>query len=197
MVTVVPTSKAVTAETVRVEDAATFSTPRFLPMRTEILLSLRSLSSFFDFLSSDDVAASLPLLASLFSLSECRLRLELEPFNNDGKPKLNTDDFFADPGTVGDDRLVSLEGDIALGARRWLAEIGPVDIVGETDVGGTVGGGTCIDCDDDRRKKGIEDGVRRLVEGPRRRDECGLRGAVGGRAGRSCWRWTLSQCGWR
>lgn len=155
-------------------------------MSTEILLSLRSLSSFFDFFSSDDVAAALSLLlfaASLFSLSECRLRLELEPFSNDGKPKLNTDDFFADPGTLGDDRLVSLEGDIALGARRWLAEIGPVDIVGETDVGGTVGGGTCIDCDDDRRKKGIEDGVRRLVEGPRRRDECGLRGAVGGTGG--------------
>ena len=85
-------------------------------MRTEILLSLRSLSSFFDFLSSDDVAASRPLLASLFSLSECRLRLELEPFNNDGRPKLNTDDFFVDPGTVGDDRLVSFVGDIVLGA---------------------------------------------------------------------------------
>ena len=77
------------------------------------------MSSFFDFFSSDEVAApSRPLFASLFSLSECRLRLELEPFNNDGRPKLNTDDFFVDPGTVGDDRLVSFVGDIVLGARR-------------------------------------------------------------------------------
>ena len=156
--------------------------PRFLPIRTEILLSLRSLSSFFDFFSSDDVAASRPLFASLFSLSECRLRLELEPFNNDGKPKLNTDDFLADPGTVGDDRLVSFVGDIVLGARRCVAEAGPEESVGETDVGGTLGG-TCIDCDEDLLKKGIEDGVRRLVEGFRRTDEEGLRGAFAGTGG--------------
>ena len=157
--------------------------PRFLPMRTEILLSLRSLSSFFDFLSSDDVAASRPLLASLFSLSECRLRLELEPFNNDGKPKLNTDDFFDDPGTVGDDRLVSFVGDIVvLGARR-LAEPGPEENVGETEFCGTLGAGTCIDCDDDRLKKGIDEGVRRLVEGFRRTEDEGLRGAFNGTGG--------------
>ena len=45
--------------------------PRFLPISTEILLSLRSLSSFFGFSLSDDVAAlSRLLFASLFSLSE-------------------------------------------------------------------------------------------------------------------------------
>lgn len=161
-------------------DKRTF--PRFLPIRTEILLSLRSLSSFFDFFSSDDVAASRPLFASLFSLSECRLRLELEPFNNDGKPKLNTDDFRVDPGTVGDEKLVSFVGDIVLGARRWVAEAGPEESVGETEVCGALGG-TCIDCDEDRLKKGIEDGVRRLVEGFRRTEAEGLRGAFAGTGG--------------
>ncbi len=101
-----------------VEHKRTF--PLFRPMSTEILLSLLSLSSFFDFFSSDDVAAPLSLLllaASLFSLSECRLRFELEPFSNE--PKLNTDDFFADPGTACGCRFVSFGGDIEVGARRW------------------------------------------------------------------------------
>ncbi len=40
-----------------------------------------------------------------------------------------------------------------------------------------------MDCDDDRLKKGIDDGVRRLVEGFRRTDEDGLKGALGGTGG--------------
>ena len=65
--------------------------PRFRPMRTEILLSLRSFSSFFDF-SLSLRPSSLPLFESLFSLSECKLRLELDPLSSDGKP--NTELFF-------------------------------------------------------------------------------------------------------
>lgn len=75
--------------------------PRFLPISTEIRLSLRSLSSFFGFSLSEEVAALSRLpFASLFSLSEWRLRRELEPFSKDGKPKLKTDDFFVDPSTL-------------------------------------------------------------------------------------------------
>ena len=147
-------------------------------MRTEILLSLRSLSLLVRPSRSDDVAAlSRLLFASLFSLSEWRLRLELEPFSSDGKPRLSTEDFFAEPWTVGEDKLVSFVGDVVLGARRWVPEVGPVDRVGDTAVGGMPGGGTCIDCDDDRLKKGIEEGVRRFVDGFRRMDDDGLSGA--------------------
>ena len=62
--------------------------------------------------------------------------------SSEGNPKLNTDDFFAEPGTVGEERLVSFVGDMVLGARRWVAEAGPEESVGETDVVGTLGGGT-------------------------------------------------------
>lgn len=48
---------------------------------------------------------------------------------------------------------------------------------------GTLGGGTCIDCDDDRRKKGIDDGVSRFVDGLRRTEPDGLRGPLCGRGG--------------
>ena len=51
---------------------------------------------------------------------------------------------------------------MALGGRRWELD----EYVGEVE--GTPGGGICMDCDDERRKKGIDDGVNRLVEGPRR-----------------------------
>lgn len=93
--------------------------PLFLPINTEILLSLRSLSSFLCFsLSDEEAAVSRLLFASLFSLSECKLRLELEPFSNDGNPRLSTEDFLAEPGTTGDERLVSFVGESALGARK-------------------------------------------------------------------------------
>lgn len=48
------------------------------------------------------------------------------------------------------------------------------EYVGE--LGGIFAGGICMDWDDERRKKGIEDGVRRFVEAPRLIDEEGLRG---------------------
>lgn len=38
-------------------------------------------------------------------------------------------------------------------------------------------GGTCIDCEDERRKNGIEDGVNRL-DCVRRTDDEGLRGSA-------------------
>ena len=77
--------------------------PRFRPISTEILLSLRSFSSFFCFsLSVRRPLSSFALRESLFSLSECMLRRELEPLRSDGNPK--TDDFFCGVvlGKVGD-----------------------------------------------------------------------------------------------
>ena len=76
--------------------------PLFLPMSTDILLSLRSFWSCFDFSPSRDLRlsfVSLPVPASL--LSPWRFLLELDPLSNEGKPKLSTDDFFcAEPGVV-------------------------------------------------------------------------------------------------
>jgi hypothetical protein len=108
----------------RLEYSSTF--PRFLPMRTEILLSLRSLSSFFDldlssFFSSfcfafrSSRSESLPV--SL--LSAWKLFLELEPFNREGSPKLNTDDFRCAEGVENEVKLFSLTGEaLALDCRR-------------------------------------------------------------------------------
>lgn len=89
--------------------------PRFLPIITEIRLSLRSLSSFFCFsfcnfavsfaASFSDFSASFALLLSFKESLEslllmCKLLLELEPLSNEGMPKLKTDDFFCEePGT--------------------------------------------------------------------------------------------------
>lgn len=144
--------------------------PRLRPINTEILLSLRSFSSFFCFSLSVLRPSSFPLRESLFSLSECKLLLELEPLRSDGNP--NTDDFFCctEVCCVGDVTCVSLIGDVALGGRRWELD----EYVGEAE--GTPGGGICMDCDDDRRKNGIDDGVNRLVEGPLRMEDEGLRG---------------------
>ena len=96
--------------------------PRFRPIRTDILLSLLSFSSFFDFSLSELFPSTFGLFASPFSLSECKLRRELEPFNNEGKPKLRTELFLCvDPGTEleVDDRFpLSLVGDRFAGALR-------------------------------------------------------------------------------
>lgn len=96
--------------------------PRFRPIRTDILLSLLSFSSFFDFSLSELFPSAFGLFASPFSLSECKLRRELEPFNNEGKPKLRTELFLCvDPGTEleVDDRFpLSLVGDRFAGALR-------------------------------------------------------------------------------
>lgn len=160
--------------------------PLFLPMRTEILLSLLSLSSFLcrSFSASFATrASSFALFASLFSLSECKLLLELEPFSNDNP---NTDDFrCVELGVVCTCSFsFSLGGDL-LGGRRWEEMwwcVGEIDeFVAEA----------CTDCEDDRRKKGMEEGVKRLVEGPRRIEEDGLSGVCWGTGGSDAVRFVL------
>lgn len=47
--------------------------------------------------------------------------------------------------------------------------------VGDDDAPGMIGGGICMDCDDDRRKKGMDEGVKRF-DWPRRMDDEGLSG---------------------
>ena len=74
---------------------------------------------------------------------------------------------------------------MALGGRKCECE----EYVGEVE--GMFGGGICIDCEDDRRKKGIDDGVNRLVEGPLRIDEDGLRGICWGTGGTDAVRFVL------
>ena len=63
----------------------TLTLPLLRPMREEILLSLLSFSSFLWCERSFSALSSLPLF-SLFSLSECRLRRELDPLSNDDRP---------------------------------------------------------------------------------------------------------------
>lgn len=48
-----------------------------------------------------------------------------------------------------------------------------------------------MDWDDERRKNGIEDGVSRLVDGPLRIDDDGLRGICWGTGGREAVRFVL------
>lgn len=100
-----------------------FTFPRRRPIKTEILLSLLSLSSFFSsFFRSFSLAFSLSLSLSLRSLSSfcffsesllspfCRLRFELEPFNSDGKP-MSTDLRWEElPG----EEVISAVGGVAL-----------------------------------------------------------------------------------
>jgi hypothetical protein len=154
-------------------------------MSTDILLSLRSLSSFFCFSLSVRRPSSFALRESLFSLSECKLRRELEPLRSDGKP--NTDDFFCGVvlGKVGEISWGSLTGDEALGGRKWWF----AEYVGDVD--GMLGGGICINCEDERRKNGIEDGVRRLVDGPLRMEDDGLSGICEGMGGIDAVRFVL------
>lgn len=102
-------------------------------MSTDILLSLRSLSSFFllSLSESFEVDVSLALFESLFSLSECKLLLELEPLSNDGRPKLNTDDFLCDVLTEGDVMLVSCTGEWLSYIRTRVDELPSPPDVGE------------------------------------------------------------------
>lgn len=51
-----------------------------------------------------------------------------------------------------------------------------VEKVGDSGTAWGTEGGTYIDWDDERRKKGIDDGVRRRDECPRRTELAGLRG---------------------
>lgn len=153
-------------------------------------LSLRSLSSLFCF-SFCSLAASFAASRSAFStslerfaseaeslLSPCKLLLELD-FNNEGIPKLNTEDFFcADAG-------VDCEAELKLfsGEELALTRIGAgEDVVGEPGTGSGMDAEMCIDCDDERRKNGIEDGVSRLCECPLLIEPVGLSGAPEGTA---------------
>jgi hypothetical protein len=104
------------------------------------------------------------------------LLLELDPFRSEGNPKLNTELFFCAVTRAGEVGLTSGVGDVlAFGRRPKLADAFPPDGVGDTCV--PVGGrGRCIDCDDDRRKNGI-DGASPLFDGPLRSELDGLSGA--------------------
>lgn len=132
--------------------------PRFLPIITEIRLSLRSLSSFFCFSfrifafsfanSFSDFSASLDLCLSVGDsfesvFSACKLLLELDPFNNEGSPRLNTEDFFcAEPGVDCEEELGSLGGEeLALTPRTCEDD----DILGESDLGNVADNGICMD----------------------------------------------------
>lgn len=97
-------------------------------------------------------------------LSPCRLLLELEPLSNEGNPKLSTDDFFCEElGVVGGGLDDSLTGDVVLALVRPCPDgTGTVGIVGETESGTALDIDICILCEDDRRKNGMEDGVRRF-----------------------------------
>jgi hypothetical protein len=164
--------------------------PRFLPpMRTEMRLSLRSLSSFFFSFSAFSLTLSASFvsrrcsfsdLASLFSCSDCKLLRELEPRRMDGKPRLRTEDFLtAVPGVAGEDRLASVGVETVDLTRSRVDGFRP----GDKTVGDVPFCSpelcTCGVCDDERRKNGIEDGVSRL-DAPRRREDDGLSGVCAG-----------------
>lgn len=71
--------------------------------------------------------------------------------------------------------LYSNIGDVLFFAVDVGSAILPVEL------GGGVDGGTCIDWEDERRKKGIDDGVNRF-DWPRLTEDVGLIGPVGGAA---------------
>lgn len=99
-------------------------------------------------------------------LSPCKLLLELEPLSNEGNPKLRTDDFFCDVlGVVGggleDDSLI---GELFASLVRLCPDgmTGAVGIVGDTEAGAAFDIDICTLCEDERRKNGMEEGVRRF-----------------------------------
>lgn len=159
-------------------------------MRTEIRLSLRSLSSFFNFdLSAFSFSFCLDRLASrseslpVSLLSPpWRLFLELEPLRREGIPRLNTEDFLFVLGVDKEEVLGgSVEGDGPdFGSITRVPEYEVDEVVGDVEFGIALEG-KCMDCDEERRKKGIEEGVRRFddVE-PWCMEEVGLNGAGGG-----------------
>lgn len=159
-------------------------------MRTEIRLSLRSFSSFFNFDLSvfsfsfcfDRFASrseSLPV--SLLS-PPWRLFLELEPLSSDGIPRLSTEDFLFVLGVDREEVLgSSVEGDGPdFGSAARVPEYDADEVVGEVELGIALEG-KCMDCDEERRKKGMEEGVRRFESAePWCMEEVGLNGAGGG-----------------
>ncbi len=84
--------------------------PRRLPIRTDIRLSLRSLSSFFTFSlspSSRPFERSLSRADAAF-LSACRLFLDDELFKMDGRPSESMEDLRCDPpGVDREDELIA------------------------------------------------------------------------------------------
>jgi hypothetical protein len=86
--------------------------PLLRPINKDILLSLRSFWSCFDFSFSESLDLSLlSLEVPLSLLSPCRLLRELD-FNNEGRPRLSTDDFLCEEaGVFGTVRLDSLFGE--------------------------------------------------------------------------------------
>lgn len=164
--------------------------PRFLPMRTEMRLSLRSFSSFFNFdLSAFSFSFCFDLLksrseslpVSLLS-PPWRLFLELEPLSREGMPRLNMEDFRFVLGVDKEEVLgSSVEGDEPdFGSAARVPEYDADEVVGDVEFG-TALEGKWIDCDDERRKKGMEEGVRRFDDVvPWCTEEVGLKGAGGG-----------------
>ena len=138
---------------------------------TEIRLSLRSFSSFFNFDRSafsfsfcfDRLASrseSLPV--SLLS-PPWRLFLELEPLSKEGIPKLKTEDFLFVLGVDKEEVLgSSVPGDGPdFGSVARAPEYDADEVVGDVELG-IAPEGKCMDCDEERRKNGMEEGVRRL-----------------------------------
>lgn len=145
-------------------------------------LSLRSLSSFFfssfDILSASFVSlrVSLSDFISILSLSDCRFFREVDP-----RKKLSTEDFFCvELGVAGEDKLVSAVEIVDLTRSLTGAFLTGDMTGGDDDEGCSLRFGGCAICDEDLRKNGIEDGVRRRVELPRRTEEDGLSGACAG-----------------
>ena len=111
-----------------------------------------------------------------------RLFLELEPLSRDGIPRLNTEDFLFVLGVDKEETLGrSVDGDGPdFGNAARVPEYDVDEVVGDVELG-TAPEGKCMDCDEERRKKGIEEGVRRF-DGPDPwcTEEVGLNGAGGG-----------------
>lgn len=158
-------------------------------MRTEIRLSLLSFSSFFNFDLSDfsfsfcfDLLTSRSESLPVSLLSPAwRLFLELDPLSRDGMPKLNIDDFLFVLGVDKEELLGGSGGDEPdFGSETRVPEYEADEVVGDVEFG-IVLEGKWMDCDEERRKKGMEEGVRRFndVE-PWCTEEVGLNGAGGG-----------------
>lgn len=159
-------------------------------MRTEIRLSLRSFSSFFNFdLSAFSFSFCFDLLTSrseslpVSLLSPpWRLFLELEPLSRDGIPRLNTEDFLFVPGVDKEEVLgSSVEGDGPdFGSAARVPEYDVDDVVGDAEPGIALDG-KWMDWEEERRKKGMEEGVRRFDgAGAWCTEDVGLSGACGG-----------------
>lgn len=93
-----------------------------------------------------------------------------------GSPKLKTEDLRWEAGVESDGSLAGV-----FITRDDVYD--PDDAVGEVE---GRDGGKCIDCEDDLRKKGIEDGVSLFVD-PRRTEASGLRGACGSEGAEAVW----------